>query len=102
MSWSRSPDRRPAEGHVKPERRAWALVGALALIAAACSGGATATPTPVPPTATPAPATPAPATSAPAASTAGGSLTIYAASSLTAAFTEMQTAYEAANPGTTL
>ena len=33
---------------------------------------------------------------------AAGGLTIYAASSLTAAFTEMKTAYQAANPGLTL
>ena len=77
---------------MKSDRRAGALIGALALILAACSSAATATPTPVPATATP----------IPAASSVGGNLTIYAASSLTAAFTEMKTAYETAHPGTTL
>lgn len=61
----------------------------LALVLAACSSGAT-------------PAPSAPASSAAAASAAPSSLTIYAAASLKAALAKATTAYEAANPGTTL
>ena len=64
-------------------------IAALAVILAACSSGAT-----------PAPGTPAP--SAAASSAAPSSLTIYAAASLKAVMAKAQTAYEAANPGTTL
>ncbi len=84
---------------MKLERRLTGLVLTMATVVAACSGAATATPTSTPSAAAPTPTTP-PA-SAPA-SPAAGSLTIYAASSLTAAFTEMKTAYQAANPGVTL
>jgi molybdate transport system substrate-binding protein len=75
-----------------------ASITALALVVAACSSGATASPS-APPTA--APATTAPATSAPATA-APASLTIYGASSLTAVLAKVKTTYEAANPGTTL
>ena len=61
----------------------------LALVLAACSSGAT-------------PAPSAPASGAAAASAAPSSLTIYAAASLKAALAKATTAYEAANPGTTL
>jgi molybdate transport system substrate-binding protein len=61
----------------------------LALVLAACSSGATPAPSP-------------PASSAAAASAAPSSLTIYAAASLKAALAKDKTAYEAANPGTTL
>ncbi len=83
---------------MKLDRRPAGLFVTLATVLAACSGAATATPTPT--AAAPTPTDP-PA-SAPASSGATGSLTIYAASSLTAAFTEMKTAYQTANPGFTL
>jgi molybdate transport system substrate-binding protein len=73
---------------VKLDRRLAGLVLTVVTVLAACSGADTATPTATP--------------TAAAASTAAGSLTIYAASSLTAAFTEMKTAYQTANPGVTL
>jgi molybdate transport system substrate-binding protein len=82
---------------VKSDRRLGGLVLTLATVLAACSGAAAATPTPTPAAATPT----APPASVPA-SGGTGSLTIYAASSLTAAFTEMKTAYQTANPGVTL
>jgi molybdate transport system substrate-binding protein len=69
-------------------RLAAALV-ALALVLAACSSGAT-----------PAPSAPTPSAAASAA--AAASLTIYAAASLKAVLAKAQTAYQAANPGTTL
>ncbi len=80
---------------MKRDRRLSGLVLTMATIVAACSGAATAPPTAAAPTST------APPASAPAG-TAAGSLTIYAASSLTAAFTEMKTAYQTADPGLTL
>ena len=70
-----------------------ASIAALAIVLGACSSGATPAPS--------APASSA-ATSAAAASPAPGSLTIYAAASLKAALAKAKTAYEAANPGTTL
>ena len=81
---------------MKLDRRLTGLVVTMATVLAACSGAATARPTPTP---TAVAATP---TAPPASSPASGSLTIYAASSLTAAFTEMKTAYQTANPGVTL
>ena len=69
-------------------------IAALAVVLAACSSGAT-----------PAPSAPAPSAAASvAASQAAASvnLTIYAAASLKAALAKATTAYEAANPGTTL
>lgn len=69
-------------------------IAALAVVLAACSSGAT-----------PAPSAPAPSAAASvAASPAAASvnLTIYAAASLKAALAKATTAYEAANPGTTL
>jgi molybdate transport system substrate-binding protein len=83
---------------VRFDRRLSGLVLTLATVLAACSGAATATPTPIPATATPT----APAASAPVGSPVTGSLTIYAASSLTAAFTEMKTAFQTADPGVTV
>lgn len=73
---------------MKLDRRLAGLVLTVVTVVAACSGADTATPTATP--------------TATAASTAAGSLTIYAASSLTAAFTEMKTAYQTAKPGVTL
>lgn len=69
-------------------RPAWPLAAILvALVVAACSGGGT---------------TAAPATT-PASQAAGGTeLTILAAASLKGALAKAKTAYEAANPGTTL
>jgi molybdate transport system substrate-binding protein len=78
-------------------------IAALALVLAGCSSSAT--PVPSVPASTPAassgaptaaPTTAAPSTAAPA------SLTIYGASSLNAVLASVKTAYEAANPGTTL
>ena len=69
-------------------------IAALALFLAACSGAATPTPSAVAPS--------APASSVAPASAAPGSLTIYAAASLKAVLARVKTAYEAANPGTTL
>ncbi len=66
-----------------------APIVALVLVVAACSSGAT-----------PAPSAPAPSAAASAAAPA--SLTIYAAASLKAVLAKAQTAYQAANPGTTL
>ncbi len=62
-------------------RRADTMLATIVAIVAACSGTAT-------PTSTPSPST--------------GSLTIYAASSLTAAFGEIKAAYQTANPGLTI
>ena len=84
---------------MKLDRRLTGLVGIVAAVLAACSGAATATSTPTP---TAVAATPTAPASSLASSPVGGSLTIYAASSLTAAFTEMKTAYQTANPGITL
>jgi molybdate transport system substrate-binding protein len=72
-----------------------ASIAALALVIGGCSGGGA---TPVPGTAAPAatPAAASPATAAPAG------LTIYGAASLKSALARAKTAYEAANPGTTL
>jgi molybdate transport system substrate-binding protein len=64
-------------------------MAALAVILAACSSGAT-------------PAPSAPASSAAASSAPPASLTIYAAASLKAVMAKVQTACEAANPGTML
>jgi len=69
-------------------------IAALAVLLAACSGGAT-----------PAPSAPAPSAAASVAaqaSAAPGGLTIYAAASLKTVLAKVKTAYEAANPGTTL
>jgi molybdate transport system substrate-binding protein len=72
------------------------FLGPLAVVLAlsGCSNSASPVPSAAPPTA--APASSAPATAAPA------SLTVYGASSLTAVLAKMTTAYETANPGTTL
>ncbi len=75
-----------------------ALVAALSFVFAACSGGAS--PSPSSPSAAP-PATPssAPATAAPATPV---ELTIYGAASLKGVLEKAKTAYEAKVPGTTL
>jgi len=91
-----------------------ALLAALVLVLAGCSSGATPILSGAP--ATTAPATTAPATTAPAsiapasiapatgapATAAPAGLTIYGAASLTSVLAKVKTAYEAANPGTTL
>jgi molybdate transport system substrate-binding protein len=69
-------------------------IAVLALVLTACGGGAT--PTPSAPIQSAAASSTAPATAAP------GGLTIYAAASLKAVLAKVKTAYEAANPGTTL
>lgn len=66
-----------------------AVVAALTFVVAACSSGATPTPS-------------APASSAAAASAVPGDLTIYAAASLKSVLAKVKTAYEAANPGVTI
>ncbi len=71
----------------------------LALVLAGCAPASTPTPTTVPPTTTEAPtATSVPPTSTPEPRT----LTVFAASSLTDAFTELGKNFEAANPGVTV
>jgi len=75
------------------------VLGVVALVLAACSsGGATTAPTTVP--------TSAPTTASSAAPSgsvaASGELTVYAAASLKSALDKAKTAYEAADPGTTL
>ena len=69
-----------------------ASIAALALLLAGCSSGA-ATPTPTPTLIS---------STAPAVTAEPANLTIYGASSLKSALARMKTAYEAANPGTTL
>ncbi len=70
----------------------------LALLLAACSGsGSSAAPS----AAAPSPAA-STAASGPAPAASGGELTILAAASLKGALEQAKTAYEAANPGTTL
>src|SRR6188508_656008 len=70
----------------------------LVLLLAACSGsGSSAAPS----AAAPSPAA-STAASGPASAASGGELTILAAASLKGALEQAKTAYEAANPGTTL
>jgi molybdate transport system substrate-binding protein len=69
-------------------------IAAFAVVLAACSGGATP--------ASGAPASSAAAPSGAQASPASAGLTIYAAASLKSVLSKVQTAYEAAYPGTTL
>jgi len=87
------------------------IVALFVALAAACAPAPTPAPTAAPPTAAPAPAattvpavapTVAQPTSAPtvAPATTGGNLTVFAAASLTASFTDIGKAFEAANPGT--
>jgi molybdate transport system substrate-binding protein len=71
------------------------LIPVLAVAFAACSSGSTATPSPAASVA----ASTAPSV---AASSAPGEIQVYAAASLKAALAKVKTAYEAANPGTTL
>ncbi len=70
----------------------------LVLVLAACSGSASSA---APSAAAPTPAASA-AASAPASAASGGELTILGAASLKGALEQAKTAYEAANPGTTL
>ena len=76
-----------------------ALTLLLAVLLTAC--GTAVTPTPVPATATEAP-TLAPTAVPPTAMPEPQTLTVFAASSLTDAFTEIGKAFEAANPGVTV
>lgn len=72
----------------------------LALLLAACGGAPAATSPASPPAPTDAPPTVAPtAQPAAAATTVEGTLSVFAAASLTDAFEELATAFEAANPG---
>jgi molybdate transport system substrate-binding protein len=70
------------------------LVAVLAVVLAACSSGGGASPSDAPASAQ--------AASSGSGSTAGGELTILGAASLKGALEQAKTAYEAANPGTTL
>jgi len=76
-------------------KRVWIFFLAFALLLSACGMAPTATPvpTPMPPIETPVPSTamPAPRT-----------LTVFAAASLTASFTEIGKAFEVTNPGVTV
>jgi molybdate transport system substrate-binding protein len=75
-------------------------LGVLALVLVACSsGGATTAPTSPP---TSASRSTAPGVAASPSNAAGGELTIYGAASLKGALDKAKSAYEAANPGTTL
>jgi molybdate transport system substrate-binding protein len=77
----------------------------VAALLAACGPAATATPVPVVPSAVPPTVTPLPPTATPVPPTATPeprTLTIFAAASLTDAFTEMGKNFEAANPGVTV
>jgi molybdate transport system substrate-binding protein len=78
-----------------------ASVAALALVLAGCSSSS-ATPTLTPATSAPAATATAAVTATAPATPAPANLTIYGASSLKSALARMKTAYEAANPGTTL
>ena len=78
-------------------RRLTACLAALALSAAACaSGGPTSPPSPL------AVGRSAPASGEPGSAAPAATLTIFGAASLKGALEEAKTAYEAANPGTTL
>jgi molybdate transport system substrate-binding protein len=70
------------------------LVAMIAIVLAACSSGGGASPSAAPAS--------APAASSGSGSAAGGELTIFGAASLKGALEQAKTAYEAANPGTTL
>ncbi len=80
-------------------KRFLSLTLLLTLFLAACGTAITPAPTTVP--ATQAPATEAPATKAPTAAPEARTLTVFAAASLTDAFTEVGKYFEAANPGVT-
>lgn len=80
-------------------KRMLALTFLLAIFLAAC--GAAVTPTPVPATATEGP-TLEPTTVSPIPSPQPRTLTVFAAASLTDAFTEIGKSFEAANPGVTV
>ncbi len=73
------------------------LIPVLAVALAACSSGASATPS-----AAPAAAAPTAAASAAPSAAAGGEIQVFAAASLKTALAKAKTAYEAANPRTTL
>jgi molybdate transport system substrate-binding protein len=75
------------------------LMVVLAMVFSACAPAAT--PTAAPATSAPA-ATAAPATAAPTTAPAAITLNVFAAASLTGAFKDIGTAFEAANPGVTV
>ena len=81
-------------------KRALALVLLIALCLVGCAPATTPAPTAVP--ATSIPATEMPATEAPTAAPEARTLNVFAASSLTDAFTEIGKSFEAANPGVTV
>jgi molybdate transport system substrate-binding protein len=83
-------------------KRFWIFFLAFALLLSACGTAASATPAPttVPPTETALPPTETPVP--PTASPAPRTLTVFTAASLTASFTEIGKAFEAANPGVTV
>jgi molybdate transport system substrate-binding protein len=84
-------------------RRLLVLLVALVALVAACSGGATPSPSAAAPSAAPASAAASAATSAePSAAAVTSPLTIYGAASLKGALEQMKTTWEAANPGSTL
>ncbi|HLQ48755.1 MAG TPA: molybdate ABC transporter substrate-binding protein [Candidatus Dormibacteraeota bacterium] len=76
--------------------RAAALVSVLLFVLAACTNGGAS------PTASTAPSTAPTASTSPAPSAAPAALTIYGAASLKGVLDKARTAYETANPGTTL
>ena len=82
-------------------KRILTLTLLLAVLLTACGAAATPTPAPVTPTQMP-PATLAPTAVPPTATPEPQTLTVFAASSLTGAFTEIGKAFEAANPGITV
>jgi ABC-type molybdate transport system substrate-binding protein len=81
-------------------KRILTLTLLLTVLLTACGAAATPTPAPVVPTKVPPTLTPTavPSTATPEPQT----LTVFAASSLTDAFTEISAAFEAANPGVTV
>jgi molybdate transport system substrate-binding protein len=84
-------------------RRVLVLLIALVALLAACSGGATPSPTSAAPTAAAPSNAPSTAASAePSAAAVASPLTIYGAASLKGALEQMKTAWEAKNPGSTL
>jgi molybdate transport system substrate-binding protein len=75
-----------------------ALLAFVAVVAAACTGGASVSPSAAPSAAVPS----ASSAASPAASAEAVELTVFGAASLTDVLDTAKTAYEAANPGTTL
>jgi molybdate transport system substrate-binding protein len=77
------------------------LLAVLAIVLAACSTGTAASPSPAPVATAPSAAATTAAGAMPALA-AGGELQVYAAASLKSVLAKVKTAWEAANPGTTL